>query len=71
MVIRTRLPALSFGTGILGFSCLSHSLGPATNPQLSHTLVPSLKIRVDGDLFLTSQLAGYEIIKYWGYCEIS
>lgn len=63
---RMRLPALSFGTCILGFSRLSNSLGPATNPPLSHTLVPSLKIRVDGDLLLTSQLAGCEIMKYSG-----
>lgn len=33
------------------------------NPQLSHTLVPSLEIRVDGSLFLRSKLIDHSIIQ--------
>lgn len=63
MVKRMELWALFCGTWILGFSCLFDSLGCAANPQLSHTIVPSLEIRADGNLFLTSKLIGYEITK--------
>lgn len=33
------------------------------NPQLSHTLVPSLEIRVDGSLFLRSKLIDHSTIQ--------
>lgn len=66
MVMRMGFGLCSWSLDLGGFGCLSDSLGHATNPQLLHTLVPSLVVRVDGNLFLTSKVTAYEITKCSG-----